>query len=220
MFSPTPSGDLSHRWDEVHPDPNQKRWLPFKFPSIPTDFVGGLKTICGAGDPRSRNGIAIHIYVCNKSMTDSAFYSSDGEMMIVPQQGVLHITTELGRLNVKPGELCVIPQNIRFAVAVDGESRGYISEVFGTRYKLPDLGPIGANGLANPRDFLYPTAHYEERDGGFQIYNKYQGKPKFQPKSRFPIIIFMGKLFRPFISMRPRSLVFRRCRLAWKLCAV
>lgn len=97
-------------------------------------------------------------------------------MMIVPQEGMLKIRTELGRLNVKPGELCVIPQNIRFAVEVDGNSRGYICEVFGTRYRLPDLGPIGANGLANPRDFLYPTAHYEETDASFIIINKYQGK--------------------------------------------
>ena len=96
-------------------------------------------------------------------------------MCILPQEGTLHIKTELGRMDVKPGELCVIPQNIRFSVAVDGNSRGYISEVFGTRYRLPDLGPIGANGLANARDFLYPTAHYEETDGGFIIYNKYQG---------------------------------------------
>ena len=175
MFSPSPAGELGHKWDEVHPDPNQKRWLPFKFPSIPTDFVRGLKTICGAGDAKCRSGIAIHIYVCNSSMTDSAFYSADGEMMIVPQQGALKIKTELGRLHVEPGEICVIPQNIRFAVEVDGESRGYISEVFGTRYTLPCLGPIGANGLANPRDFLYPTAHYEENDGGFTTFNKYQG---------------------------------------------
>ena len=95
--------------------------------------------------------------------------------MIVPEEGVLKIRTELGRLQVQPGELCVIPQNIRFAVEVNGNSRGYICEVYGTRYRLPDLGPIGANGLANPRDFLYPTAHYDETDASFIIINKYQG---------------------------------------------
>jgi len=194
MFSPMAAGDLCHRWDEIHPDPNQKRWMPFKFPEIPTDFVAGLKTVCGAGDPRCRNGIAIHIFVCNKSMKDSAFYSADGEMMIVPQEGALKVKTELGRLFVKPGEFCVIPQNIRFAVEVEGETRGYICEVFGTRFKLPDLGPIGANGLANPRDFLYPTAHYEETDGGFIIYNKYQGHlfKCVQEHSCFDVVAWHG----------------------------
>lgn len=174
-FTPGPATEISHDWNAVHPDPNQKRWMPFKFPENPTDFVTGLKTVCGAGDAKCRSGIAIHIYVCDTSMENSAFYSADGEMLIVPQQGELRIKTELGRINVKPGEICVIPQNIRFAVEVTEKSRGYICEVFGTRYTLPDLGPIGANGLANPRDFLYPKAHYEEKKGDFILYNKYQG---------------------------------------------
>jgi homogentisate 1,2-dioxygenase len=105
--------------------------MPFKFPENPTDFVTGLKTVCGAGDAKCRSGIAIHIYVCDTSMENSAFYSADGEMLIVPQQGELRIKTELGRINVKPGEICVIPQNIRFAVEVTEKSRnGYLLFMF------------------------------------------------------------------------------------------
>lgn len=170
--------EFSHNWDEAYPDPNQKRWLPFEMPPKGTDinFVSGLKVISGAGDPKCRSGIAVHIYTCNVSMSDSAFYSSDGEFLIVPQEGTLRIQSELGLLVVAPGEICVIPQSIRYSVHVDGDSRGYICEVFGTRYTLPNLGPIGANGLANPRDFEYPTAFYEEKSSLFKIYNKYQGK--------------------------------------------
>jgi len=170
--------DFTHDWNEEYPDPNQKRWLPFKMPQDgeKVDYVQGLKVVSGAGDPKCRHGTAIYVYTCNSSMEDSAFYSSDGEFMIVPQEGTLRIQTELGLLVVEPGELAVIPQNIRYAVHVDGASRGYICEVFGTRFTLPNLGPIGANGLANPRDFEYPTAFYVEQEGSFRIFNKYQGK--------------------------------------------
>ncbi|KAG6455113.1 homogentisate 1,2-dioxygenase [Manduca sexta] len=169
---------LTHNWDEQEPDPNQSRWLPFDIPSsdTPVDFVAGLHTVCGAGDPRSRNGIAIHVFLCNTSMDKSAFYSSDGDFLIVPQQGKLKITTEFGIMEVAPNEIAVVQLGMRFAVAVDGPTRGYILEVFDAHFKLPDLGPIGANGLANPRDFLTPVAHYiDEKIPGFKIISKYQG---------------------------------------------
>jgi len=161
-------------WSEQHPNPNQLRWKPFEIPSKKTDFVDGLRTVAGAGDPKTRRGLRIHVYVCNSSMQDKAFYNSDGDLLIVPQQGNLDITTELGRMLVKPNEICVIQQGIRFSVAVNGPTRGYILEVFGNHFTLPNLGPIGANGLANPRDFLSPCAWYEIRKADFTIVSKFQ----------------------------------------------
>lgn len=168
---------LTHNWDEQEPDPNQSRWLPFDIPkSGNVDFVSGLHTICGAGDPRSRHGIAIHMFLCNASMDKSAFYNSDGDFLIVPQQGSLKITTEFGIMEVAPNEIAVIQQGMRFAVAVNGPTRGYMLEVYDGHFKIPDLGPIGANGLANPRDFLTPVAHYVDLEiPGFKMISKYQG---------------------------------------------
>ncbi|KAG7275057.1 hypothetical protein CRUP_001777 [Coryphaenoides rupestris] len=157
------------------------RWLPFTIPKsseTKVDFVAGLHTLCGAGDARSRNGIGIHVYACNASMADRCFNNSDGDFLIVPQQGELLITTEFGKMLVEPKEICVIQQGMRFSVAVSGPTRGYILEVYGAHFELPDLGPIGANGLANPRDFLCPVAWYEDRQvpTGYTVVNKYQGK--------------------------------------------
>lgn len=180
-FTGMSCGDLTENWNEVEPDPNQLRWMPFNIPKTSekkVDFVSGLHTVCGAGDTKSRNGIAIHIYTCNTSMTDKCFQNADGDFLIVPQQGEILITTEYGKMMVEPKEICVIQQGIRFSVDVFGETRGYILEVFGAHFELPDLGPIGANGLANPRDFQTPVAWYEDRTvaTGYTIVNKYQGK--------------------------------------------
>jgi homogentisate 1,2-dioxygenase len=172
-------GNLTTDFNTAPPNPAQLRWNPIPIPTkskAEVDFIQGLNTICGAGDPKARNGIAIHIYCCNTSMTNKAFYNSDGDFLIVPQQGTLCITTEFGKMKVEPLEICVIQIGMRFSVAVEGEARGYIVEVFDTHFKLPDLGPIGANGLANPRDFQTPTAWYEDRDvEGYKIQTKYQG---------------------------------------------
>ncbi len=116
------------------------------------------------------------MYLCNKDMVDRAFTSADGDMLIVPQQGALDVQTEMGNLHVKPLEIVVIPKGIRFAVKVSGPSRGYITEVFQGHFTIPDLGPIGANGLANQRDFLTPVAAYEDVDKSFELIHKYQGK--------------------------------------------
>ncbi|KAM9301127.1 homogentisate 1,2-dioxygenase [Morus bassanus] len=179
-FKPLEEGRLTHNWDEIEPDPNQLRWKPFEIPKAPQnklDFVSGLHTLCGAGEPRGRNGIAVHIFVCNTSMLNRCLYNSDGDFLIVPQQGKLLITTEFGKMLVEPNEICVIQQGMRFSVEVFGETRGYILEVYGAHFELPDLGPIGANGLANPRDFLVPVAWYEDRQvpGGYTVISKYQG---------------------------------------------
>ncbi|CAD5207155.1 unnamed protein product [Bursaphelenchus okinawaensis] len=163
-------------FNKFTPDPNQYRWAPRPFATKKVNFIESLYTFCGAGEPTTRNGIAIHMYSCNTSMDNQCFYNSDGDFLIVPQEGDLRITTEFGRLLVKPLEICVIPQGIRFRVDVNGDTRGYILEAYGTHFQLPDLGPIGANGLANPRDFEVPTAWYEDVDNTqYEIINKYQG---------------------------------------------
>ncbi|XP_032518636.2 homogentisate 1,2-dioxygenase [Danaus plexippus] len=190
------SEHLTHKWDDEEPNPNQSRWLPFDIPTQGSvDFASGLHTVCGAGDPRSRHGIAIHIYLCNASMENSAFYNSDGDFLMVPQQGTLNITTEFGKMEIRPNEIAVIQQGMRFAVAVDGPTRGYILEVFDGHFKLPDLGPIGANGLANPRDFLTPVAYYEDKEvPDFKIINKYQGAlfEAVQGHSPFDVVAWHG----------------------------
>ncbi|XP_043254477.1 homogentisate 1,2-dioxygenase [Colletes gigas] len=168
---------LIYEWDQT--TPNQLRWKPFDVPSrqaAEVDFVDGLHTICGAGDCRTRQGIAIHTYLCNASMRDKAFYNADGDFLVVPQLGPLMITTEFGKIRCEPNEICVVQQGMRFNVTVFGPSRGYILEVFDDHFRLPDLGPIGANGLANPRDFQTPVAHYEDRDTDYKIVCKYHGK--------------------------------------------
>uniref|UniRef100_A0A4W4F3K7 Homogentisate 1,2-dioxygenase n=1 Tax=Electrophorus electricus TaxID=8005 RepID=A0A4W4F3K7_ELEEL len=175
-FTPLSCGNLSDNWNEVEPDPNQLRWKPFtitKASEKKVDFVSGLRTLCGAGDAKSRNGIAVHIYTCNASMLDKSV-----SIAPVPYQGEILITTEFGKMMVEPNEICVLQQGMRFSVDVFGETRGYILEVYGTHFELPDLGPIGANGLANPRDFQVPVAWFEDRTVGttYTVINKYQGK--------------------------------------------
>ncbi|XP_048577318.1 homogentisate 1,2-dioxygenase [Nematostella vectensis] len=196
-FKPIPQGNLTHDWKGAEPDPNQMRWKPFDLPpaSDNVDFVQGLSTVCGAGDPCSRHGIAIHIFACNASMDNKCLYSSDGDFLIVPQKGTLNITTEFGKIEVKPNEICIIQLGIRFSVAVSEPSRGYILEVFDGHFELPCLGPIGANGLANPRDFLTPVAWYEDRDlEEFTVVSKYQGKlfAATQKHSPFDVVAWHG----------------------------
>ncbi|CAB1349936.1 unnamed protein product [Coregonus sp. 'balchen'] len=145
-FTAMHCGNLTEKWDEVEPDPNQLRWLPFTIPKSSekkVDFVMGLHTLCGAGDTKSRNGIGIHMFTCNTSMVDRCFNNSDGDFLIVPQHGEILVTTEFGRMMVEPNEICVIQQGMRFSVDVFGETRGYVLEVYGAHFELPDLGPIG-----------------------------------------------------------------------------
>jgi len=164
-------------FDELPTPPNQMRWSPPDFPTKPTDFVEGIITLGGCGDPSIQDGLGIHLYTATASMRDRFFYNADGEMLILPQQGALRFHTECGILEVAPGELIVIPRGIKFHVdLLDKTARGYICENYGQPFRLPDLGPIGANGLANPRDFLYPVAAYEDREGDFEVVSKFLGK--------------------------------------------
>jgi homogentisate 1,2-dioxygenase len=156
--------------------PNQLRWDPLPMPGQPTDFIDGWVTMAGNGSAESMNGCAIHLYAANQSMQDRYFYNADGELLIVPQQGILCIETELGVLDVAPQEIAVIPRGVRFRVGLpEGSARGYICENFGALLRLPDLGPIGSNGLANPRDFETPQAAYEVREGKFELVAKFNG---------------------------------------------
>jgi homogentisate 1,2-dioxygenase len=164
-------------FDEIATSPNQLRWDPVPVPTAPTDFVAGLQTLAGNGDSTMQSGVAIHMYVANQSMTDRFFYNADGEMLIVPQLGALVFHTEFGRMQVNPGEICVIQRGIKFRVELqEKQARGYICENYGIMFRLPDLGPIGANGLANSRDFQTPHAAYEDRDGHFTVISKFCGK--------------------------------------------
>jgi len=161
----------------THPvTPDQLRWDPLPLPDQPTDFIEGLYTMGGNGSPSAQTGIGIHLYAANQSMHGRYFYDADGELLIVPQQGRLNIATELGVIEIEPQQIAVIPRGIRFRVELpDGPSRGYVCENFGAFLRLPDLGPIGSNGLANPRDFETPIAAYEDIDGGFELIAKFQG---------------------------------------------
>lgn len=155
---------------------NQLRWSPFDLPAEDsrTDFLQGLRRVAGAGDPAIKAGLNIYVFAANRPMGDKAFCNADGDMLLIPQQGVLDIRTECGRLRVPPNFICVIQRGLRFSVDVDGPSRGYACEVLeGAHFEIPDLGPIGANGLANPRDFEHPVAWYEDRACEFLIVHKF-----------------------------------------------
>ncbi len=163
-------------FDDVAPPPTQMRWDPLPPPSAPTDFVEGLVTMAGNGDAGLQTGIGIHLYACNHSMEQRFFYDADGELLLVPQEGALRVATELGILDVKPGEIALLPRGIRFQVRLTGASaRGYVCENYGAHFRLPELGPIGANGLANARDFLAPIAAFEDREGSFELVAKFGG---------------------------------------------
>ena len=156
--------------------PEQLRWSPLPMPEAPTDFIEGLFTMAGNGSAAAQAGVGIHLYAANRSMHGRYFYNADGEMLILPQQGALRIATELGVLEVEPQQIAVIPRGVRFRVELlEGESRGYVCENFGAHLRLPDLGPIGSNGLANARDFETPHAAFEDIEDEFELVAKFQG---------------------------------------------
>jgi homogentisate 1,2-dioxygenase len=158
--------------------PNQLRWDPLPLPAAAeaVDFLEGLVTLAGSGDAAGGAGCAIHVYAANRSMNGRFFYDADGELLIVPQQGRLLLATEFGRLVVAPREIAVVPRGVRFRVELpDGAARGYVCENYGALFKLPDLGVIGSNGLANPRDFQTPVASYEDVEGDFELVAKFGG---------------------------------------------
>ncbi len=166
----------SSPFDEIVITPNQLRWNPLPIPKTETDFVDGLITIAGNGDSFAQVGMAVHIFACNKEMTDRFFYNADGEMLIVAEKNRVRFLTELGIIEIDSGEIAVVPRGLKFRVELpDGEARGYICENYGAQFRLPELGPIGANGLANSRDFETPEAWFEDRDGEMAIVAKFGG---------------------------------------------
>ena len=184
-------------FDETPPTPNRMRWNPLPLPTEPTDFVDGLVSYCGNGDVGTGIGIGVHAYACNLSMAGRAFYDADGELLIVPQEGALFSVTELGRLFVAPEQIAVIPRGVRFRVdLIDGAARGYVCENYGALFRLPDLGPIGSNGLANPRDFETPVAWFEDSDQPCEIIQKFQGSlwSTMLGHSPFDVVAWHGNL--------------------------
>lgn len=162
--------------DEVPTTPNQLRWDPLPMSDEPSDFIDGMATVAANGDARAQIGIGIHIYRANKSMDGRYFYNSDGELLIVPEQGSLSIHTECGVLRAEPGEIAVIPRGIKFRVELpDGTARGYVCENYGAILALPERGPIGSDGLANSRDFQAPVAAFEDLEGDFELVTKLAG---------------------------------------------
>jgi homogentisate 1,2-dioxygenase len=160
---------------DVPPSPNRLRWDPLPWPDEPTDWLDGLVTYGGNGDAGTGTGVGIHLYAASRDM-DRAFFSADGELLIVPEQGRLAIDTEMGRIDLEPLHIALIPRGVRFRVALpDGRARGYVLENYGALFRLPDLGPIGANGLANPRDFETPVAWFEDRDEPTELVQKFAG---------------------------------------------
>ena len=177
--------------------PDPLRWHPIPVPDAPLDFVDGVRTILVNGDPDAQTGIAAHLVLMNRSMDGRAFVNADGEMLVVPQQGSLSIVTELGVLDAKPGEIVLLPRGIAFSVKVDGPARAYVCENHGAPFRLPELGPIGSNGLANPRDFLAPAAAFEDRQGRpYEIVRKFGGRlwHTRQPRTPFDVVAWHGNL--------------------------
>ncbi|MDO7844635.1 homogentisate 1,2-dioxygenase [Sphingomonas immobilis] len=156
--------------------PNRLRWSPIADPTAPTDLIDGITTMLANRDPADLEGVAVHLYAANADMTARAFVDADGELLFIPQQGRLTLLTELGRVDIAPGQIALIPRGVRFrALLPDGAARGYIAENHGALFRLPDLGPIGSNSLASPRDFETPAAAFEDIDAPFELVQKSLG---------------------------------------------
>ncbi len=157
-------------------DPNRIRWDPLPMPAHGVDWLDGFRTLAGNGSAEAGEGVSVHLYACNQAMGPRAFVSADGEMLIVPQEGRLALMTEFGALGVAPGEIALIPRGCRMRVDAEGPARGWVLENHGALLRLPELGPIGANGLASPRDFEAPHAAFEAADVPHQLVVKFGGR--------------------------------------------
>lgn len=163
--------------DEATLPIGQRRWDPVPIPDTATNFVDGVRTMTTAGDVNTQTGMGSHVYVLNTDMVDEYFFNADAELLLVPQQGGLRIFTELGIMEVMPGEIAIIPRGMLFKVSmVDGHARGYMCENYGAAFTLPERGPIGANCMANPRDFKTPVAAYEDKEVDCTIIVKWCGR--------------------------------------------
>jgi homogentisate 1,2-dioxygenase len=155
--------------------PNRLRWDPPEDLPAGKDFVDGIATMLVNRPPEELEGVAVHLYRASRSMERRVFVDADGELLIIPQQGALRILTELGGMDVAPGWITVVPRGVKFRVEVDGDTRGYVAENHGLPLRLPELGPIGSNGLANPRDFETPVARFEDSEEPTEVIQKSLG---------------------------------------------
>ncbi|WP_127520766.1 homogentisate 1,2-dioxygenase [Mesorhizobium sp. Z1-4] len=157
----------------------QYRWDPVPLPNEKTGFLAGMHTVTTAGDALTQVGMATHVYAFNEDMVDDYFFNADGELLIAPQHGGVRFKTEMGVMEVVPGEICVLPRGMIFKVELmepdSGGARGYVCENYGAKFTLPDRGPIGANCLANPRDFKTPAAWYEDKETPCRLHVKWCG---------------------------------------------
>jgi len=181
--------------------PEPLRWAPWNNDNPQADFIDGMRTIAANGGADAQSGVAIHIYIADRPMARRALVNADGEMLIVPQQGTLLITTEMGLLQVQPREIVIIPRGVAFKVdPIEEDSgqpaRGYICENYGAQFRLPELGPIGSNGLANARDFLAPVAAFEDTVGEYELIRKFGGRLWRVPlhSSPFNVVAWHGNL--------------------------
>lgn len=155
----------------------QYRWNPLPQPDSPVDWVSGMRTMTTAGDVATQSGMAAHVYLVNESMTNTYFQSADSELLVVPQDGTIRFHTELGILQVAPQEIAIIPRGLVYRVEVlDGTARGFVCENYGQTFVLPERGPIGANCMANRRDFLTPVAAFEDREDESRVIIKWCGE--------------------------------------------
>jgi homogentisate 1,2-dioxygenase len=181
--------------EAMPPDP--LRWGPVPVGEAPADFIDGLHTVLVNGDADVQVGMAAHLYLANRSMDDRAFVNADGELLLVPQQGRLVLTTELGVLHVAPGEVALLPRGMAFKVSLpDGPSRGYVCENHGAAFRLPELGPLGSHGLASARDFLAPVAAFEDSARPYRLVKKFGGRlyTARQDHSPFNVVAWHGNL--------------------------
>lgn len=183
----------------MHQIPNQLRWDPFELDGE-VDWIAGLRRLGGAGAPTSKHGIGIYVYTAGCDMEEkTAFYSSDGDFLIVPQHGVLDIQTEFGDLLVRPNEIVVIPRGIKYRVSLPEQSaRGYVLEIYHGHFKLPELGPIGSNCLANARDFQIPHARFDQDTASsWSVINKFDNKlfAAKQNHTPFDVVAWHGQYY-------------------------
>ena len=176
-FEPLSHPTLASDFESEPPLVNLAGFAPLPLPTAAADFVDGLATLGGAGSARLRRGYAVHLYAANRTMEDRAFCNADGDLLLLPQLGALTLLTELGPLRAAPGEIVIVPRGLRFTVALEGPAaRGYVAEVFGRRFTLPERGPLGSNGLADARHFRAPSANAEDRLApGYRVTTKLGG---------------------------------------------
>ena len=177
--------------------PEPMRWDPFPIGTPNCDFVDGMRTLAASGNAEAQTGLAAHVYLADRSMQRRAFVNTDGEMLLVPQHGRLWLVTEMGLLETKPGEIALLPRGVAFRIELpDGPSRGYVCENYGAQFRLPELGPIGSNGLANARDFLAPVAAFEDTPGSYEVIKKSGGHFWRAPmaQSPFNVVAWHGNL--------------------------